>query len=109
MTYALGVIFAISAAILNAGYALIARAAMKRESDTITWGILYQFLAGIAYLIPAIMFLKLPDTGKPYYYAIGASLIWGIYIILSWASYREIPVSVRQTLNATKNIFIIAF
>lgn len=105
----LGILFAIVAAVLNAGYAVVSRAAMKKEKDTVAWAVLYQLFAGILFIIPAILFFRMPNFATPFYWMLGASIIWGIYMVLSWASYRAISVSVRQTLNSTKNIFVILF
>lgn len=107
--YFLGITFAFLVSLLSGLYALAAKKAMKGLDDTKAWAISYQFLGGIIYLVPAIIFFKIPLTYTPYIYLLSASLLWALFTILAWASFKHTSVSIRQTLNSSKNIFVLIF
>jgi transporter family protein len=107
MALSIGIIFALAAAVLNAGVALNARVAMRRVNDVTGWGFCYQLLAGVVYLFPAILLLSLPSQPLPYLFMLISGVLWTVYVFLSWSSHQHTPTSIRQTVNATKNIFVI--
>lgn len=95
--------FIILAILSSTIYSLINRYVMK-NAEPYAFALLTQFGAAVLFLPGAISNFSVPDATAPWLIVLAAAIIWTIFSVSNYISYKGTEVSMKQSLGQSKLI-----